>query len=230
MDSQDCKKSTMSRLVLISDTHTQLGKITIPDGDVLLISGDVTYKGTPAEWFKFEQDLRPLALRFKRIIWTPGNHDYGHDIAPTIVKSATMLHDSGDEFAGLKFWGSGWTPWFWDWNLNFAQGEKGRSQAKRIWGAIPDDTNILITHGPPAGIGDKLDDYGSKPGDHVGCPILRNRLFDLPDLKLHVFGHIHCGYGVYDGADFMMGGTTFVNAASCTEKYKPTNPPIVIDL
>jgi len=44
-------------------------------------------------------------------------------------------------------------------------------------------------------------------------------------LKLHVFGHIHCGYGVYE--EF---GVKFVNASICDEQYNPTQPPIVVDI
>lgn len=158
----------MPKVVLISDTHTQLDKINIPDGDILLIAGDVTFKGTAPEWFL-------------------------------------------------------------SWNLNFPQFDGG-VKARETWAKIPDDTNILITHSPPFGIGDQLDEHGSEPGKHVGCPHLLSRINDLNHLKLHVFGHIHAAFGVYDGAEFMKTGTTFVNAASCTEMYKPTNPPIVIEV
>jgi Icc-related predicted phosphoesterase len=43
--------------------------------------------------------------------------------------------------------------------------------------------------------------------------------------RLHVFGHIHEGAGVTES-----GGTIFVNASSVTERYRPVNPAIVIDL
>ena len=44
-------------------------------------------------------------------------------------------------------------------------------------------------------------------------------------LKLHVFGHIHCGYGVHEDL-----GVKFVNASICDEDYRPSNKPIVIDI
>jgi hypothetical protein len=43
--------------------------------------------------------------------------------------------------------------------------------------------------------------------------------------KVHVFGHIHEGYGV-----LKQNGTTFINASVCDERYRPFNAPIVIDL
>ncbi len=62
-------------------------------------------------------------------------------------------------------------------------------------------------------------------GEHVGCVDLLDKVKQLPELKLHVFGHIHNGYGHYK-----LGNTNFINASNCNEKYKCINPPIVIDL
>jgi Icc-related predicted phosphoesterase len=44
-------------------------------------------------------------------------------------------------------------------------------------------------------------------------------------LKAHIFGHIHEGYGEY-----ILGGTRLVNASTCTVRYEPMNPPIVLDI
>ncbi len=59
----------------------------------------------------------------------------------------------------------------------------------------------------------------------VGCWDLKDCLHDLKLLKLHVFGHIHCGYGQEN-----RNGVNFVNAASCDEIYNPINEPIIIEL
>ena len=42
---------------------------------------------------------------------------------------------------------------------------------------------------------------------------------------IHIFGHIHHSNGIME-----RNGTNFINASICTERYKPTNKPIVIDL
>ena len=42
---------------------------------------------------------------------------------------------------------------------------------------------------------------------------------------LHIFGHIHEGYGATTN-----GRTTFANASTCTVNYQPDNPPLVFDL
>ena len=51
------------------------------------------------------------------------------------------------------------------------------------------------------------------------------RVNQLQDLRLNCFGHIHGGYGVRE-----IDGKTFVNASTCTEKYYPTNEPIIVEL
>ncbi|CAF1658383.1 unnamed protein product, partial [Adineta ricciae] len=43
--------------------------------------------------------------------------------------------------------------------------------------------------------------------------------------RLHVFGHIHEAYGQEEH-----GSTIFVNASTCNLRYKPNQPPIVVDL
>ncbi|MEJ1271424.1 metallophosphoesterase domain containing 1 [Cricetulus griseus] len=68
-------------------------------------------------------------------------------------------------------------------------------------------------------------DWVPKKMQRVGCVELLNTVQRRVQPRLHVFGHIHEGYGVM--AD---GTTTYVNASVCTVNYQPVNPPIVIDL
>jgi len=137
------------------------------------------------------------------------------------------LQDSGCEIEGLRFWGSPWQPWFMDWAFNLPRkGEKLRAK----WNLIPMDTDVLITHGPPYGVLDevrpRMTAWGpaEEGSGHLGCEELAIRLAAVRP-RVHVFGHIHDGYGIHKQA-----GTTYVNASICTEEYRPTNPPIVIDL
>lgn len=90
------------------------------------------------------------------------------------------------------------------------------------WMQIPEDTDVLITHGPPQGIGDEVT-LGSEC-QNVGCVDLLHRIDQL-SLNAHIFGHIHEGYG-----DYQRGKTRLINASTCTARYEPTNPPIVLDL
>jgi hypothetical protein len=127
----------------------------------------------------------------------------------------TYLQDSGCEVLGLNIWGSPWQPEFCDWAFNCERG----AYIRKYWDLIPDKTDILVTHGPPFGHGD-LTSNGTK----VGCEDLMVKIKQVKPL-VHVFGHIHEGYGVTT-AD----GTTFVNASTCNLRYRPTNPAVVLDL
>lgn len=126
---------------------------------------------------------------------------------------------------GVKFWGSPWQPEFCNWAFNLSRGIK----LKEKWDLIPADTNVLITHGPPMGILDNVTKFNGHTGEleiqHVGCVDLYNRVMELKSLQLHVFGHLHDGYGKQK-----INKTIFVNASICTEEYKPTNAPIVVEL
>jgi predicted phosphohydrolase len=57
------------------------------------------------------------------------------------------------------------------------------------WSVIPADVDIVMTHGPPQYILDRTTDNRA-----AGCPHLRRALARVQP-QLHVFGHIHTGYG-----------------------------------
>ena len=109
---------------------------------------------------------------------------------------------------------AGWRVW--DWAFMLDRGKPLRD----AWGLIPDNTDVLITHGPPQGVGDT----SCIGGSNVGCRDLLDRIDELR-LKAHIFGHIHEGYGSYQRDD-----TTLINASTCTERYEPTNPPVIFEL
>ena len=117
---------------------------------------------------------------------------------------------------GYKIYGSPWQPEFYNWAFNLSRGE----DCAKMWEKIPVDTDILLTHGPPVGHGDKC-----KSGHNAGCVDLLARIADHVKPLFHIFGHIHEGYGATTN-----GSTIFVNASSCTLSYKPSNPPLVFDL
>ena len=116
----------------------------------------------------------------------------------------------------MKFWGSPWQPWFYDWAFNLNRGH----DIKQKWDLIEHDVDVLITHGPPYGILDKT----IHEQTHVGCEELKKCVLRLKP-KLHVFGHIHEGYGTY-----RMGDTVFINACILNVHYQPVNKPIIVEL
>lgn len=118
--------------------------------------------------------------------------------------------------AGFAFTVRRGQPRFHDWAFNLDEHELAKK-----WADIPDDTDILILHGPPHGIGDLARDERGMPV-HVGSPSLAKRIEEIRT-RLVVFGHIHAGYGVYKS-----GRTTYVNASHCDERYRPVNAPILL--
>lgn len=76
-------------------------------------------------------------------------------------------------------YGSPKTPKMGNWAFQYPRGEN-------VWGnAIPDDTDVLVTHGPPRAYLNLLN-IGY---DHLLQEIWRFRP------RIHVFGHVHAGRG-----------------------------------
>jgi len=88
--------------------------------------------------------------------------------------------------------------------LGTAFGKSSPNDRARHWSKVPDDTHVLVTHGPPFGILDLSPDQAERMGD----PELRNRVRELHSLKLHAFGHVHGAHGAVE-----QDGVTFANVA-----------------
>lgn len=206
------------RVVCIADPHNYFNKIELPEGDMLIIAGDLsTYKGIEqlrdfVQWTK--------QLDYKYIIVIAGNHDryieeHYEDIAWE-YQSFIYLQDYGIDIEGLNIWGSPVSPSYGQW---YFMKERGNEIAK-VWNKIPEDTDILITHTPPQGVLD-VPNLGYNAGENIGCWDLRERVKEVKP-KLHVFGHIHECYGEEE-----INGTTFVNCTLVNEHYELVNKPIV---
>jgi Icc-related predicted phosphoesterase len=197
------------KIDLLSDTHSQHDKITTKGGDFLLHAGDMSYQGTIKEIWPFLQWF--AAQNYKHKVLVPGNHDWGFEQAFGVFNDACkqlgihLLNDTSITLDGIKIHGSPIQPAFCDWAFNRERGE----DIKKHWDLIPEDTEILVTHGPPEGILDE-----TTRGERVGCKDLWNRIVQT-QVKLHVFGHIHEGRGHKYFEDKM-----FVNASAVNARYK----------
>jgi Icc-related predicted phosphoesterase len=205
------------KIVAISDTHALHRSLTIPDGDILVHAGDITRQGDPREVDDFNDFLGQLPHRDKIII--AGNHDFCFERDPgrtaSLITNGIYLMDRSVSVQGLRFYGSPWQPWFYDWAFNLQRGPEIRAK----WDLIPDGTDVLVTHGPPLGHGDR-----TFRGEPVGCGDLLDAVSRVRPL-VHIFGHIHEGAGVTRNER-----TTFINASSCDLMYAPVNPPIVHEI
>jgi len=205
------------KIICISDTHNQHLNLDIPEGDVIIHAGDFTENGTKAETFNFLGWFSELPHKHKILI--AGNHDFyleknsAHTDA-IIPNKINYLMDSGIRIENVNFWGSPFTPGDGHWAFNKTRG----SQISHHWNIIPQNTDFLITHGPPFGILDELDNK-----HHIGCEKLAKRIRNLK-LKHHLFGHVHNDYGIVRTKTIV-----FINSASLDEKYRSINAPLIIN-
>jgi Icc-related predicted phosphoesterase len=198
-----------------------INQVKLPDGDILAIAGDFTWKGTISEIATFAHHLSKLKTKYKDIVVTPGNHDFLCEDNPRLAREMLAEHchyliDEEVTVQGLRIHGGPYQPEFHAWAFNLPRGEP----LKEKWDLIKPRIDLLLTHSPPYGIGD----FTFYDKIHVGCEQL---LLAVERVKprAHFFGHIHEGYGQWD-----LGGTKFANVSTCTLQYKPTNAPVVIDL
>lgn len=210
-------KTKKITIVAISDTHGCHRSLKLPKGDIIIHAGDVSRSGRSAEVIDFLDWFAKLNFRHK--IFIAGNHDFLFEhahpdvIRKMIPKGVTYLNDAIVEIQGLKIWGSPITPWFNNWAFNRDRG----NEIKEHWNLIPDDTDILITHGPPLGILDE-----TMYGQRAGCEDLLKRI-EAVKPKYHIFGHIHEDYGTFKKPE-----TTFINASVLDNWYNLRNEPVTI--
>ena len=195
------------KIICISDTHGEHGKLRIPSGDILIHAGDFTNHGTIQEITSFNSWWASQPHKYKIVV--PGNHDLMFEESPQqavgLLSSATavLIHEELD-IEGIKIFGSPHTPMFCDWSFMYEKNE-----AARIWNNIPDEIDILITHGPAYGVLDR-----TNRGVCAGCPVLLNRIREIKP-AVHIFGHIHEAFGRFDHED-----TVHINAASIHNPFQ----------
>lgn len=214
------------KIIAISDTHGKHADLKLPEGDVLIHAGDFSKKGTLQEVANFA--IWMGKQKFKRKILISGNHELGLDpnfstngnIRPILLNlfkenNIEYLENSRTMIGDLVVYGSPIVPKFHNWAWMRSRG----AEINKYWHMIPDNVNILITHGPPLGILDVFE------GESCGCNMLLHRVKELKHLKAHIFGHIHSGYGQIE-----VDGIKFNNAASCGMKYEIENLPLIIEV
>jgi Icc-related predicted phosphoesterase len=224
------------KVCCVSDMHGQFPEI--PECDFLVISGDICpHFDRPvggngdifgqSQWLygPFTDWINSVPARHVVACW--GNHDFIGEKRPHLVPTNLrwhMLTDAGCEIEGIKFYGSPWQCWFHDWAFNAPPGEAGEIFLANKFSKIPDDTDVIICHGPPSGYGDIAPD-----GRPTGSKALINRIFEVkPQLTVH--GHIHCGYGIWRFPRDNAFDGLIVNASVLDENYKLANKPIMVDM
>ena len=227
--------------------HNQLNGL-LPGGDLLIHSGDISSLGRQSEVERFVKWFNGID-NYANKIFIAGNHDMSFDSEQLLVnklKHFDGVSDS-DEFVSIgkpqwlevlltsdlnqnvfylensfvmlddiKIWGSPITPTFgYGWGFNVNRGY----DINQIWNRIPNDTDIVITHGPIHSYCDRTD----RGGLNVGCEQLYHRLNEVKP-QLHFSGHIHEAYG-YRATDW---GYAF-NGCNCDLSYLVNNKPMTFD-
>lgn len=223
---------------IISDTHVKHGLLNVPkDIDIVFHAGDMGSYRDP--YMNVNGVLDFLAwyrnLNIPHKILTCGNHDTSIErglISPKQFEGITFLNHEYAEVVGLKIFGSPFQPSFghgWAYNVP-------RSKIQEYWKDIPNDLDILITHGPPKGILD-LTQYDSREGAEgkaffqCGCEALLERIQNVKP-KRHIFGHIHPEKNCPNAGIYVPNGspTTFINAAVLNLDYNIDNHGVVIEI
>lgn len=200
----------MKKLVLISDTHEY--QMPLPDGDILIHAGDLTGSGS------FRQVQRELdwlnSQPHKHVVIIAGNHDFAFEnpkVTSPVLELGRIVYLENSEVTieGLRIYGSPVQPKYGWWAFNVERGEAIR----KYWDMIPNNVDVLVTHGPPMGTLDQA----ALGSPHLGCEELALAV-DRVKPRLHMFGHIHGGRGYKN-----FNGTEFFNASMVNEAYQPVH-------
>lgn len=198
------------RIVAVADTHLYHRELRVPDGDVFVHAGDLCQSGHVRELAIALDWIAELPHRHKVVI--AGNHDWAFvrdrpAALCLVAKGVDYLEDQALEIGGVRFWGSPWQPEFCSWAFNLP---RGQALAEK-WARMPENLDVLVTHGPPSGIGDL-----TATARREGCADLLARVAEVKP-RLHLFGHIH-----EDGGAWQVGDTWFSNVTTWECERAPT--------
>jgi len=208
------------KILHISDTHGfhEMFPMERFEGiDVVVHSGDCSnYRDV----IRNEQEVRTFLAWYRDVpvkhkIYVAGNHDTSIErnrVTPgDFAKDGIIyLENAATTINGVKFWGSPHTPQFGDWSFM-----KSRETINRVWEHIPEDTDVLIVHGPPKGVRDLSHDKLGRL-EFCGDGSLMKKCFKMKDqLKYVMFGHIHDSPGCENQgvSHYSKTPTVFSNAA-----------------
>lgn len=201
------------KIACISDTH-DIYYPMLPDVDAVIHAGDISLRGSSDETLRFLRWFESLKIRHKLFIG--GNHDaflaqYGA-VFMDDYKTIQMLWDSSYNLEGYKVWGSPVSAAYG--HIRAFAMDREAIYDTRFWDRIPDDADIVVTHGPAHGMLDQAKPAGFN-SEHLGdIPLYKTLSQKAP--QYHICGHIHGGRGMRQ-----IEGTTFINAAVLDESYSP---------
>lgn len=206
------------KIACISDTHGLFLPEIPDDADIVLHAGDVGPDRNALDWL--EGPFSDWAERVGRPIYcTWGNHDFFGERGTIFdyPDNVSFWVDAEAVYNGVKMWFSPWSNRFGNWAFMESEADLARR-----WERIPEDTQIIVSHGPPKGYGDRI--FWDGHYQEVGSKSLLDRFLSLPEASLLVCGHIHEAAGRYQPAP----GKLVVNASQVDEFYDPVQNAVQI--
>jgi Icc-related predicted phosphoesterase len=209
------------KIVALSDTHGSHRSVNMPQGDIVIHCGDYTRRSNYPGTLDFIQWYSNLKFSYKILI--AGNHDRftekrKQDFFEIINgRGIIYLENQSVQIGNNKFFGSPYTQKFVGIGSFTYSNEH---ETRKIWNLIPEDTNILLTHGPAKG----FRDFSKTENKHTGCDVLLEHILKIK-CPYHIFGHIHESYGIEANED-----TVFINASLVNGAEELINKPVIIEL
>lgn len=138
------------------------------------------------------------------VLYVPGNHDRHYDKAPPL--GCDPIDDHFVIYNGVRILGLGGCRRYRPGPHQYTDAQmRRRIRRLRLWLWMYRGVDIVVTHAPPAGLGDAEDPA------HWGFPALR-QLLDKYHPQYLVHGHTHMNYGHRIPREIDFNGTKIINA------------------
>lgn len=158
------------------------------------------------------------AVPAEHVVGIAGNHDFVFARPAGAVPDGlrwTYLQDCEAEVAGLRVFGTPWTRTLGGWAF---EGDE-TPDLEAIFGLIPAGLDLLVTHSPPFGLGDRVLRF-----DPVGSTSLLRAVEEkMP--RLTVYGHVH-----EDRGRWTLGESQLANVSVLDERYRRLHAPMAFEL
>ena len=208
-------------LAILSDLHgyvpSPAAQAVVDKADAVCICGDIQSRAMHTfAWINAQK---------KPVVLVPGNHDWFLFDAAGAASNwgfgphVRVLIDSGCEIDGVRFWGTPWSPIFFNWAFMLPPDGLREKYAK-----IPEGIDVLLTHSPPRIPRSRIDVVVGRR-DPCGSAELAEAV--LRAQPRHLFcGHIHTG----DHTPVRLGSTLCRNVSYLDESYSPAFLPATLEL